>query len=66
MPNDDDESLTSLSTSTAVVTVFVKLPRPGFVKTRLAAGVGAERAAKFYRACAERTIDVVCRCEERR
>ena len=55
-----------MSTSTAVVTVFVKLPRPGFVKTRLAAGVGAERAAKFYRACAERTIDVVCRCEERR
>ena len=64
MPEDDEESLT-LSTSTAVVTVFVKLPRPGFVKTRLAAGVGAERAAKFYRACAERTVDVVSRYEER-
>jgi glycosyltransferase A (GT-A) superfamily protein (DUF2064 family) len=61
--HDDDESLT-LSTA-AVVTVFVKLPLPGFVKTRLAAGVGAERAAEFYRACAERTVDVVCRCEER-
>lgn len=60
------ESLTSsISTApatTAVVTVFVKLPRPGFVKTRLAAGVGAEKAAQFYRACAERTVDVICRC----
>lgn len=46
------------------VSVFVKLPRPGFVKTRLAAGVGDEAAAAFYRACAERTVDVVCRCDD--
>jgi len=66
--DDEDDDLTlSTSTPTAVVvTVFVKLPRPGFVKTRLAAGVGAEKAAAFYRACAERTVDVVCRCERKR
>ena len=45
--HDDDESLTLSTSTAAVVTVFVKLPLPGFVKTRLAAGVGAERAAEF-------------------
>ncbi len=33
--------------------VFVKEPRPGGVKTRLAREVGAERAAEIYRALAE-------------
>jgi hypothetical protein len=61
MGAERDSSSTSNPTST-VVTVFVKLPRPGFVKTRLAAGVGSEAAATFYRACAEKTVDVVCRC----
>ena len=36
--------------------VFVKEPRPGAVKTRLAAAIGAERAAALYRALAEAEI----------
>jgi len=32
-----------------VIAVFVKYPEPGKVKTRLAAGVGAVRAAEIYR-----------------
>jgi uncharacterized protein len=43
------------------VVVFVKAPVPGRVKTRLAAGVGADAAIAFYRACAERTIREACR-----
>lgn len=38
------------------VVVFARLPRPGLVKTRLAASVGPEAAARFYRHCAERSI----------
>ncbi|MDW7710176.1 MAG: hypothetical protein SCH98_06845, partial [Deferrisomatales bacterium] len=33
-----------------VVLVFAKEPRPGRVKTRLAAGLGPERACDLYRA----------------
>lgn len=33
--------------------VFLKAPRPGFVKTRLAREVGAEEAARIYRTLAE-------------
>jgi uncharacterized protein len=36
--------------------VFVKEPRPGAVKTRLAAGLGAVRAAAVYRSLAEAVI----------
>jgi uncharacterized protein len=36
--------------------VFVKSPRPGLVKTRLAAAVGAVHAAALYRAMAERVL----------
>jgi len=36
--------------------VFVKTPRPGLVKTRLAAAIGAEHAAALYRAMAERVF----------
>jgi rSAM/selenodomain-associated transferase 1 len=36
--------------------VFVKAPRPGLVKTRLAAAIGAEHAAALYRAMAERVF----------
>jgi rSAM/selenodomain-associated transferase 1 len=39
-----------------VLAVFVKEPRAGAVKTRLAAAVGAERAAGLYRALAEAEI----------
>lgn len=36
--------------------VFVKAPRPGEVKSRLAKRIGAERAARVYRALAEAEI----------
>jgi rSAM/selenodomain-associated transferase 1 len=39
-----------------VVLVFVKAPRPGAVKTRLAASIGAELAADLYRAMAEHVL----------
>src|SRR4051812_23773037 len=39
-----------------VLLVFVKEPRPGAVKSRLAAAVGPERAAGGYRAIAEEEI----------
>lgn len=37
----------------AVVVAFARLPVPGQVKTRLAAGIGPEPAAAFYKLCAE-------------
>jgi hypothetical protein len=37
--------------------VFVKDPAPGAVKTRLAAAVGADAAAAFYRVLAERVLE---------
>jgi len=36
--------------------VFLKVPRPGFVKTRLAASVGAVHAAHLYRVMTERVL----------
>lgn len=36
--------------------IFVKQPRPGGVKTRLAASLGAEAAAQLYRALAEEEV----------
>src|SRR5437870_1988067 len=36
--------------------VFVKAPRPGGVKTRLAAALGAEMAARLYRLLADEAI----------
>lgn len=44
-----------------VVVVFARLPVPGKVKTRLAAGVGADQAAAFYKLCAEHTVLEVSR-----
>lgn len=38
------------------VLLFVKYPEPGKVKTRLAATVGAERAAEIYRQLAEEVL----------
>lgn len=38
--------------------LFVKLPLPGRVKTRLAASLGAERAAEIYKAMAEDCLDI--------
>ena len=38
------------------LSVFLKAPRPGYVKTRLAATIGAGRAAELYRAFARDTL----------
>jgi rSAM/selenodomain-associated transferase 1 len=35
--------------------IFIRLPRPGEVKSRLAQTLGPKRAAVFYRLCVERT-----------
>ncbi|HUL78752.1 MAG TPA: TIGR04282 family arsenosugar biosynthesis glycosyltransferase [Vicinamibacteria bacterium] len=43
--------------SDRVLVVFVRLPRPGAVKTRLAAAIGPEAAAGLYRALAERVLE---------
>jgi rSAM/selenodomain-associated transferase 1 len=40
------------------VGVFAKPPLPGQVKTRLAADIGATRAARVYRYCLEHALDV--------
>lgn len=50
----------------SAVVACARLPRPGLVKTRLAAGVGADAAAEFYRRCAETVIGELGRCWQRR
>jgi rSAM/selenodomain-associated transferase 1 len=42
-----------------VLIVFAKYPEPGLVKTRLAAEIGRDEAARVYRSCAERVIAAV-------
>ena len=46
----------------ASVILFVKYPTPGAVKTRLAADIGSLPASQLYRACAEHTLRIACRC----
>lgn len=41
------------------VIVFAKAPRPGYVKTRLAAGVGIEDAVRIYRTLGRATVDAL-------
>ena len=41
----------------AALVVFARLPVPGRVKTRLAAGVGADAACTWYQACAHHAIE---------
>ena len=43
-------------TGADVLAVFVKDPRPGTVKSRLAAALGAEAAAAVYRVLAEGVV----------
>jgi len=43
--------------SESALVVFLKHPRPGAVKTRLAAAIGAEAAAGLYRALAEQVLE---------
>lgn len=40
----------------AAIVVFARHPTPGRAKTRLAAGVGPDAAAQFYKLCAETVI----------
>lgn len=44
------------------VVLFARLPMPGQVKTRLAAAVGNDAAALFYRRCAERIVAALAGC----
>lgn len=44
----------SVALKNSALIMMTRLPRPGRVKTRLAATVGDETAAEFYRLCAER------------
>lgn len=44
-----------------VLLVFAKAPRPGRVKTRLAADVGAEEATRIYRSLGSTVVDAVRR-----
>jgi rSAM/selenodomain-associated transferase 1 len=46
-----------MSTRNSVLGLFAKWPRPGMVKTRLAAAVGRERAARIARAFLLDTLD---------
>ena len=43
--------------SDRTLVVFVKEPRPGAVKTRLAAEIGVDAAALVYRALAEGVLE---------
>src|SRR6187399_2993461 len=43
-------------TGADVLAIFVKEPRPGLVKSRLAAAIGREEAAAVYRVLAEEVV----------
>src|SRR5436190_10175361 len=43
----------------SAIALFVKYPTPGRVKTRMAATIGAERAAEIYRELVERICRVL-------
>lgn len=59
---DPNRPSTSAAASTGAICVFARLPVPGRVKTRLAAGVGPESACDFYRACLDHTLHQAARC----
>lgn len=42
-----------------IILVFVRLPKPGYVKTRLGKAIGNRAAAEIYRAFAEDVMDTV-------
>lgn len=43
----------------AALLVFLRFPRPGKVKTRLAQSLGEKRAAQFYRICADAILSEI-------
>lgn len=45
-----------------VIIAFARLPVPGQVKTRLAAGIGKVAACNFYAACAAHVLHACYRC----
>eukprot|EP00803_Ostreobium_quekettii_P010204 evm.model.scf_854.1 EVM.evm.TU.scf_854.1 scf_854:4314-7481(-) len=47
---------------TSCLLIFVRLPVPGKVKTRLAGGVGAQDACTFYKCCAEHALKQAASC----
>ena len=49
------------SGESGTVIIFVKYPKPGAVKTRLAADVGPAAATQLYKACAEHTLRTASR-----
>ena len=52
-------------TTERAIIIFVKYPTPGAVKTRLVAGVGPLTSSQLYKACAEHTVRVACRCSSK-
>ena len=46
-------------TRSSALLVFVRTPRPGKVKTRLARSLGADKAAEFYRLCSDAVLQEV-------
>ncbi len=57
-PRDSREDLGAVEERRALI-VFAKAPRPGRVKTRLAADLGAQEAARVYRRLGRRVLDAV-------
>jgi rSAM/selenodomain-associated transferase 1 len=49
---------------TAALFVFLRFPRPGKVKTRLAQSLGEKRAAQFYRICTDAILSEISRLPE--
>jgi rSAM/selenodomain-associated transferase 1 len=46
-------------TQLSALLVFVRAPRPGKVKTRLARSLGDEKAAEFYRLCTDAALEEI-------
>jgi rSAM/selenodomain-associated transferase 1 len=49
----------------AALFVFLRFPRPGKVKTRLAQSLGEKRAARFYRICADAILSEISRLSDK-
>lgn len=64
MDNSGVEQIQPPARQRAVLAVFARLPVPGQVKTRLAAGASPQQAAGFYKLCAEHACLEVLRCPD--
>ena len=54
-----EEGFPAPAPDASLLLVFAKAPRPGGVKTRLAAGIGEDEAARLYRAMGREIVDRV-------